>query len=104
MNNIMNLLPAFIAIAIALVVIFTELIKKLDRKNRLKGYRVYIPLALSFGAARLLKIGNLFVTEQMWFWWAVIFGFSVFGYEAVLRKIQNALNRDDAAPPGRGIR
>ena len=105
MNDVMNLLPFFIAVAVATVVIFTELIKKLDRKGRLKGYRVYIPMALSFGTAYLLKIGNFFVTEQMWFWWAVIFGFSIFGYEAVLRKIQNALNRDDAAaPPGGGIR
>ena len=94
MNSIMNLLPVFIVIAIAMVVIFTELIKKLDKKDRLKGYRVYVPLALSFGTAYLLKIGNFFVTEQMWFWWAVIFGFSIFGYEAVLRKIQNAFNHD----------
>jgi len=104
MYNVVNLLPFFITIAIALVVIFTELIKKLDRKGRLKGYRVYVPSVLSFGAAYLLKVGNFFVTEQMWFWWAVIFGFSIFGYEAVLRKIQNALNRDESAVPGNGIR
>jgi Na+-translocating ferredoxin:NAD+ oxidoreductase RnfA subunit len=92
MNNFLNLLPFFIIIAIALVVIFTELIKKLDRKGWLKGYRVYIPIALSFGAAYLLKVGNFYVTEQMWFWWAVIFGFSIFGYEAVLRKVSAALD------------
>jgi CDP-diglyceride synthetase len=95
MDKIMTLLPFFILIAIALTVIFTELIKRLDRKGRLKGYRVYIPLVLSFTTAYLLKRGNFFVTEQMWFWWAVIFGFSVFGYEAVLRKIQNALGTDE---------
>ena len=104
MNNIINLLPVFIITAIATVVIFTELIKRLDRKDRLKGYRVYIPMALSFVTAYLLKIGNFFVTEQMWFWWAVIFGFSVFGYEAVLRKIHSALNRNEAAGKGGGIR
>jgi hypothetical protein len=60
--------------------VFTELIKRLDKKDRLKGYRVYIPLVLSMGAAGLLRIGNFFVPEQMWFWWAVIFGFSVFAY------------------------
>jgi len=103
--DVTHLLPFFTALAIAITVIFTELIKKLDRKDRLKGYRVYIPMALSFGAAYLLKIGNFFVTEQMWFWWAVIFGFSIFGYEAVLRKIQNAFTRDDAAgSPGNGVR
>jgi len=94
MDNILNLLPFFIVIAVAVVVIFTELIKLLDKKDRLTGYRVYIPLVLSFGAANLLKIGNFFVTPQMWFWWAVIFGFSIFGYEAILRKIQHALGRD----------
>jgi hypothetical protein len=31
----------------------------------------------------------------MWFWWAVIFGFSIFGYEAILRKIRIALGSDE---------
>jgi hypothetical protein len=91
MDNVMNLLPFFIAIAIATVVVFAELVKKLDKKDRLKGYRVYVPLALSFFAAFLLKIGNFFVPPQMWFWWAVIFGFSIFGYEAILTKVKKAL-------------
>ncbi len=95
MDNIMNLLPFFVMTAIALVVIFTELIKTLDKKDRLKGYRVYVPLVLSFFASCLLKIGNFFVTEQMWFWWAVIFGFSVFGYEAVLRKLRKNIGGDN---------
>ena len=97
MDNVLNLLPFFIITAIALVVIFTELVKKLDRKGMLKGYRVYVPAVLSFGTAYLLKIGNFFVTEQMWFWWAVIFGFSIFGYEAVLRKVSVALGRNEKA-------
>jgi Na+-translocating ferredoxin:NAD+ oxidoreductase RnfA subunit len=94
MFEIMNLLPVFILVSIALVVVFTELIKKLDKKNWLKGYRVYIPLALSAGASGLLKIGNFFVSEQFWFWWAVIFGFSVFAYEAVLKKLEGAFNKN----------
>jgi hypothetical protein len=87
-----NLLPAFIALAIGLVVMLTEIVKRLDKKDVLKGYRVYLPLAFSFGAAALLRIGNFFVPEQMWFWWAVIFGFSVFAFEAVLKKITAALD------------
>ena len=90
--DILSLLPFFVLVSIALVVVCTELVKKLDRKDRLKCYRVYIPLALSFGAAALLRIGNFFVSEQMWFWWAVIFGFSVFAFEAVLKKITAALD------------
>ena len=97
MNNIVNLLPFFIVIAIALVVILTEMIKLLDVKDWLKGYRVYIPLVLSFGTAYLLKIGNFFAIGLIWFWWAVIFGFSVFGYEAILRKIQNVLKNKEEA-------
>jgi Na+-translocating ferredoxin:NAD+ oxidoreductase RnfA subunit len=92
--NVISLLPVFILVSIALVVAFTELIKRLDRKDRLKGYRVYIPLVLSFGAAALLRIGNFFVPEQMWFWWAVIFGFSVFAYEAVLKKLESAFSKN----------
>jgi hypothetical protein len=91
--DILSLLPFFVLVAVALVVVFTELIKRLDKKDRLKGYRVYVPLALSFGAAALLRIGNFFVSEQMWFWWAVIFGFSVFAYEAVLKKLESAFNK-----------
>jgi hypothetical protein len=91
--NILSLLPFFIPLSIALVVAFTEIIKRLDVKDRLKGCRVYVPLVLSFGAAGLLRIGNFFVPEQMWFWWAVIFGFSVFAYEAVLKKISAALGK-----------
>jgi hypothetical protein len=87
------LLPFFVVVSIVLVVVFTELIKRLDRKDRFKGYRVYIPLALSFGAAALLRIGNFFVPEQMWFWWAAIFGFSVFAYEAILKKLESAFSK-----------
>jgi Na+-translocating ferredoxin:NAD+ oxidoreductase RnfA subunit len=87
--------PAFIVLAIAWVVVMTEIVKRLDKKDALKGYRVYLPLAFSFGAAVLLRIGNFFVSEQMWFWWAVIFGFSVFAFEAVLKKIRAALDGRD---------
>jgi predicted membrane channel-forming protein YqfA (hemolysin III family) len=90
------ILPVFIVIAIALVVAFAELIKRLDRKNRLKGYRVWIPAVLSGGAAYLLGIGKFFAEpNQVWFWWAVIFAFSTFAYEAVLRKMATALGSDE---------
>ena len=94
MISFASLFPAFILLAIALVVVVTELLKKLDTGNRLKGYRVYIPLVLSAGTAFLLEIGNFFGAGQLWFWWAVIFGFSVFAYEAVLKKISDALGKN----------
>ncbi|WP_256254747.1 hypothetical protein [Treponema phagedenis] len=43
MFELMNFLPVFVLIAVLLTVIFTELIKKLDVKDKLKGYRVWIP-------------------------------------------------------------
>jgi hypothetical protein len=88
MINLTSLFPAFVFMAIVLVVVFTELIKRLDKKDVLKGYRVYVPLVISFGVTGLLKIGNFFVSEQFWFWWAVVFGFSVFAFEAILKKIR----------------
>jgi hypothetical protein len=93
--DLLSLLPFFILVSVALVVVFTELVKKLDKKDRLKGYRVYLPLVFSFGAAALLRIGGFFAPEQMWFWWAVIFAFSVFAFEAVLKKITTALGSRD---------
>jgi len=104
MDNIMSMLPFFVVIAIALVVIVTELIKRLDTKGRLKGYRVYIPLVLSLITAHLLKMGSFFTAGQMWFWWAVIFSFSIFGYEAILHKVQKALSNDAAPVHGSDIR
>jgi predicted membrane channel-forming protein YqfA (hemolysin III family) len=93
-----NILPVFIVIAIALVIVIAELIKKLDRKNRLKGYRVWIPALLSGGISYLLGIGKFFPEpNQVWFWWAVIFAFSTFAYEAVLKKITTALGSNETA-------
>lgn len=87
-----NLFPVFISTAIALVIIFTELIKRLDKKDKLKGYRVWIPVLLSFGISCLLRLGDFFQPQQVWFWWAVIFAFATFAYEAVLKKITTAIN------------
>jgi hypothetical protein len=86
-----NLLPVFALLAVALTVILTELIKKFDAKDHLKGYRVYVPLVLSFGLAWLLRIGEFFPAPQVWFWWAAIFAVSVFFFEAILKKIGSAL-------------
>ncbi|MDR0878950.1 MAG: hypothetical protein LBN21_12950 [Treponema sp.] len=92
--DIVSLLPVFIPIASVVVILVTEIIKGLDKKDRLKGYRVYIPLALSAGAAWLLRIGKFFAPEQVWFWWAAIFGISVFFFEAILKKAKAAFDRE----------
>jgi len=94
----LNILPMFIVIAIILTIVFTELIKKLDRKNSLKGYRVWIPAMLSGIVSFLLGFGKFFPEpNQVWFWWAVIFAFSTFAYEAILKKITTALGSDKPA-------
>jgi hypothetical protein len=90
-----NLFPAFIVIAIVLVVMLTEIVKRLDKKDKLKGYRIYLPLLFSLAAAALLRIGSFFAPQQVWFWWAVIFAFSVFAFEAILKKITVALGKQD---------
>jgi uncharacterized membrane protein len=91
MENILQLFPVCVVIAIALVVVCAELIKKLDKKDRLKGYRVYIPLGLSCGAAWLLRAGGFFEPPQVWFWWAVIFAFSVLFFEAILKRLKTVM-------------
>lgn len=85
--SLANMLPAFAILAVVLVIIMTELIKKLDKKNFLKGRRVWVPALLSGAIAALMGYGKFYDTHQIWFWWAVIFALSVFGYEAILKKI-----------------
>jgi hypothetical protein len=88
MDKLLSFFPAFIIAATILVVMMTELVKRLDRKDRLKGYRVYVPVAFSGLAAFLLKVGHFYASEQFWFWWVVVFGFSVFFFEAILKKLK----------------
>ena len=89
-----NFLPVFVVIAIVCTVIFTELIKRLDKKDFLKGYRVWIPALISLLMSVLSFIGGFLpVWKQLFFWWAVIFAVSVFFYEAILKKLLNYLEK-----------
>ena len=87
MGSLIGFLPLFVVIAVMLTVIFTELVKKLDR---LTGYRVWIPALFSAFFAFLLWHGAFFAPREVWFWWATIFGISVFFYEAILKKLKEA--------------
>jgi len=89
-----NILPVFVVIAIIVVIILTELIKKLDKKDIFKGYRVWIPAILSVVVTFLLALGGFFPPSQGFFWQPVIFSISIFAYEAVLKKITAALKGD----------
>lgn len=87
--------PAVVIVAILLTVICTELIKKTDKKDILKGYRIYIPAILSGLESLVLAFGEFFNWKQAPFYWAVIFAVSVFGYEAIYRKIKIWLDIDE---------
>lgn len=89
--DITKYLPVCIIVAIILVVVLTELVKRLDKKDKLKGYRVYIPFAFSCAESFLLRLGKFFEPQQVWFWWAAIFALSVFFFEAILKKAQGFL-------------
>ena len=101
MENITSWFPVFIIMAMCLVVVFTELIKGLDKNDKLKGYRVYIPLVLSFIAAWVLRFSGFFEPQQVWLWWAVIFGFSVFAFESILKKIMAYFGEKEQPTPRR---
>lgn len=93
--DLTKFLPAAVIAAIILTVILTELIKRMDKKDRLKGYRVYIPAALSGAESAALAFGEFFIWKQVPFYWAVIFAVSVFGYEAIYRKIKAWIGTDE---------
>lgn len=94
MTGLIGFLPLFVVIAVLLTVVFSELVKKLDKKERLKGYRVWVPALFSAFFAFLLWHGAFFAPREVWFWWATIFGLSAFFYEAILRKIKEAWNEN----------
>lgn len=94
MEYLMENLKLFIVlftVSIFCTVMFSEIVKKLDSKNYLKGYRVYLPLLFSSGFSVALK----FIMKIEWmmfpFLEGCLFGFSVFGYEVVLKSINKII-------------
>ena len=90
-------LPAAVVVAIILTVLLTELIKKADKNDKFKGYRIYIPAILSGLESGVLAFGEFFIWKQVPFYWAVIFAVSVFGYEAIYRKIKDLVGIDEGS-------
>jgi len=93
-GNLSQFLMPCIMIGVVLVVIFSELLKKLDKNNRLNGRTVYVPAVLSLLLSILMGLGDFFPVRQIPFYWAVLFGISVFGYEAILKQIKNTINEN----------
>lgn len=92
MASLIQFLPFFFIMTVVLTVIFSELVKRLDKRDNLKGYRVWVPLLFSAFFAFLLWKGAFFAPREVWFWWAAIFGVSVFGYEVILKNLQKLID------------
>lgn len=90
-----SLLPVYIVISILLIVMFSQLAKKLDKKDRLKGYRVIFPLFFSLLLVVILCIGKFIEWQEIGFWWAALFGFAVFFYEAIIKHLENMKGQDN---------
>lgn len=85
--DLSSLLTPLVIIAIVLTVLFSEIAKKFDKNDKLKGYRVYFPLFFSAVFTLLLWIAEAFTIRQAPLYWFAIFGFSVFGYEAIVKRL-----------------
>jgi hypothetical protein len=80
-------------ISIFCIVMFTEIVKKFDKNDKLKGYKVWLPFIFSCGFSVALK----FIFKIDWiimpFVEGCMFGFSVFGYEIILKNINRIIEK-----------
>lgn len=80
-------------ISIFCTVMFTEIVKKFDKNDKLKGYKVWLPFIFSCGFSVMLK----FIFKIDWiimpFVEGCMFGFSVFGYEIILKNINRIFEK-----------
>ncbi len=84
----MNILfLVLILVSVIMTVGLTELVKKFDKKNRLKGWRVLIPLLVSALIVFLTWNKAVFTSHALCSWWAVIFSLSIFSYEIIIKKL-----------------
>ena len=84
-----GIFPAFIVIAIIVVISFTEIIKAMDTKGKFRGVYIFAPIIFSAIVTLTLAFGKFFEWRQAFFWWAVIFSLSVSNYELWVKKIRN---------------
>lgn len=80
-------------VSIACTILFSEIVKKFDKNDKLKGYKVWLPFIFSCGFSVALK----FIFNVDWIFMIFIegslFGFSVFGYEAILKSINKLIGK-----------
>ena len=80
-------------ISIVCTIMFSEIVKKFDSKNYLKGYKVWLPFIFSCGFSVALKFALKIDWINVIFIEASIFGFSVFGYETLLKSINKLIDK-----------
>ena len=80
-------------ISILCTVMFTEIVKKFDKNDKLKGYKVWLPFIFSCGFSIALK----FIFKIDWiimpFVEGSMFGFSVLAYDIVLKNINRIIEK-----------
>ena len=80
-------------VSIVCTILFSEIVKKFDKNDKLKGYKVWLPFIFSCGFSVALK----FIFKVDWiimiFIEGSLFGFSVFGYEAILKSINKLISK-----------
>ncbi len=79
-------LPAPVLIAVVCTVLGSELIKKLDRRDMFKGYKILFPALWAGIMSTLLAFGGFIPADQVFFWDAVIFMLAVSGYELIAKR------------------
>ena len=80
-------------VSIVCTIMFSEILKKFDKKNYLKGYKVWLPFIFSCGFSVALKFIFKIDWMIMIFIDGSMFGFSVFGYEAILKSINKLIGK-----------
>lgn len=80
-------------ISIMCTIMFSEIVKKFDKNDKLKGYKVYLPFVFSCGFSVALKFIFKIDWMIMIFIEGSLFGFSVFGYEAILKSITKLITK-----------
>lgn len=89
----LKLFVILFVISMFCTVMFTEIVKKIDTKDVLKGYKVWLPLLFSCGFSVAIK----FVMKVDWLYMifieSSIFGCSVFGYEVILKSLTHIFKK-----------
>ncbi len=92
MQNL-KLFETLALISVLCTVMFTEIVKKLDKKDILKGGTVWLPFIFSSGFSVALK----YIFKIDWllipFVEGCMFGFSVLGYEVILKNINKIIEK-----------